>query len=196
MLTSDWIIALVVLLVVAAVLVFSFGDVFSEVIEIFSVGPVSESGILLPAIVGVLGSFLLYLKREHDRRERLKLALTAELQELSTLAELPARLYDLDKPPTKERIPPDAVPPADALPTLVYENNLQSLSRLDGELVQDIVSFYSLLLRHKGTISMIQEEDHQDAETHVLPMSEHKDLFDDVGDLRRKRRRLLNHLED
>jgi hypothetical protein len=43
---------------------------------------------------------------------------------------------------------------------------------------------------------MIQEEDPTDAGTHVLPMSEHKDLFDEAGDLRRERRRILEKLDE
>jgi len=155
-----------------------------------------DGGIWIPAVLTVLGSFLLYRKRKADQRKRLEQAFTAEIRELSNLSKLPSRLRHLEKPPTKDRIPPDAVPPAEYLPVLVYENNVGDIARLDDELAEAIVSFYSLLVRHKGTIAMIQEEDPTDAGTHVLPMSEHKDLFDEAGDLRRERRRILEKLDE
>ncbi|TMT78012.1 hypothetical protein E2L06_20880 [Haloterrigena sp. H1] len=170
-------------------------EILFAVSETFQVIIAMDGGIWIPAVLTVSGSFLLYRKRKIDDKKRLELAFIAEIKELSNLAKLPSRLRDLEKPPTKDRIPPDAVPSAESLPTIVYENNVGNISRLDDELAEEIVGFYSLLMRHKATISMIQEEDPRDAGTHTLPMSDHKDFFDDVGDLRRKRRKLLNELE-
>ncbi|WP_161605576.1 hypothetical protein [Natronorubrum sulfidifaciens] len=182
--------SIVTLLVWLIILEASFGisEIFQTIITV-------DGGIWIPAVLTVLGSFLLYRKRNTDRRQRLERAFAAEIKEHSNLAKLPSRLRHLEKPPTKDRIPPDAVPPAESLPTLVYENNVGNIARLDDQLAEEIVSYYSLLIRHKATINMIQEEDHRDSDTHVLPMSYHKDLFDDVGHLRRKRRMVLNKLK-
>lgn len=165
-----------------------FADILQTIIAL-------EGGIWIPAVLTVLGSFLLYRKRNIDKKRRLERAFTAEIKELSNLSKLPSRLRYLENPPTKDRIPPDAVPPAESLPTIVYENNVGDISILDGIIAEEIVSFYSLLARHKATIDMVQEEDPRDDSTHVLPMSDHKDLFDEAGDLRRERRRLLEMLE-
>lgn len=172
----------------AVEIIFGASDIIQVIISM-------EGGIWIPAVLTVLGSYFLYRKRQSDKRRRLERAFIAEIKELSNLAVLPSRFRTLERPPTKDRIPPDSVPSPQSLPTFVYKSNVGDISRLDDELVEEIVAFYSLLERHKATINMIQKEDPIDSDTHILPMSDHKDLYDEVGDLRRKRRILLDKLE-
>lgn len=146
----------------------------------------------IPALITVVGSYMLYQKKQNEKAERLRISILAELEQLSLIDELPARLNDLDEPPTKEKIPPDTVPPADAFPTIVYESNVSDLSRLDDEVVEQLVEFYSELLRHKATIRAI----HQEGDVDSIPMSDHKDLYDEVGDLKATRRKLISRLRD
>jgi len=150
------------------------------------------NSVWIPALITVFGSYMLYRKKENEKAERLRISILAELEQLSLIDELPARLTGLDEPPTKEKIPPDTVPPADAFPTIVYESNVSDLSRLDDEVVEQLVEFYSELLRHKATIRAI----HQEADVDSIPMSDHKDLYDEAGNLKVTRRKLISDLRN
>jgi hypothetical protein len=150
-------------------------------------------GLFIPASVTVAGSYGLYRKQEREKRRRLEQILWSELDSMTVLETLPGHLESLDSPPTKEKIPPNALPPADAIPTAVYEDSISDLSRLNEETAQKIVSFYTDLLRHKAVIREIHTE-YEDGEDPV-PMSDHKRLYDEIGELKETRDKLLECLE-
>ena len=150
--------------------------------------------IWIPAVLTIAGTYGLHVRKERKRKNRLETAFQTELKQLSHLDKLPTRFKELEKPPTKEKIPKDTVPAADSLPTKVYESNISDISRLDPELTERLVDFYSLLIRHKATIREIHQ-DHPEDESDNLPMADHKDLYEDAEELSEKRTNLINKIE-
>lgn len=129
----------------------------------------------LPAMVTVIGSFLLYYKREIDKRRATKQSLRVELERMHALETLAEGLSRLERPPTEAKIPKDTVPAAGSFPTSVYEGNINSLGRLNEELAEKVVSFYTKIMIHKSTISEIRTDREEGDE---LPMAAHKDLYE------------------
>ncbi|WP_232703513.1 hypothetical protein [Halobacterium wangiae] len=95
----------------------------------FAVDESTFLAIFIPATVGVLGSYGLYLKRRVDNTRRLRKALRSELEGMTWV-----RAWPSDG---------QGVPVFDPVPSQVYEGNADALGLLTDTEVTHIVEFYS-----------------------------------------------------
>jgi hypothetical protein len=109
--------------------------------------------ILLPALVGVFGSYGLALKRKVDETRRLRKALYTELQEMKWFYNWPS----IDS----------TTPSVNPISTEIYKQNADSLGLLTDQEITSIVEFYS-----SAQIVGDQLEYHQEnrvrAKSHIL----------------------------
>ena len=80
------------------------------------------------------------------------------------------------------------LPPADSIPTVIYQSNASNIGELPSEEVDDIVDYYSALQTQKATIEAIRNEDE------VLT-ADKRDLHQGIPDLNSKRNDLKDKLE-
>lgn len=151
------------------------------------------SGIGTGAILGffatLLSSFgLLYLRRKH-RRDRLRRAIIAELekQDLERIVESLQTdgLGDVDTEDSEEYpVGPSDLPPADSIPTSIYEGNAGNLGTLPAEEVSEVVEYYSSLLTLKSIIRAIRNDE-------SVLSADKKELHDELPDLESGRGEIL-----
>lgn len=146
-----------------------------------------EPSLFAPALIAVLGSFALYLLRQHRLKSRMKIALKTELEQMGDLSSLPEDFEDIQTPPPNDDIPPEKVPTPESLPTTVYESSNSQLSLLEPWIYSKVVEFYTLILRHKPTLRKIHDGDNP-------IMANQEDLYHDAEKLRDKRQELLDNL--
>ena len=89
-------------------------------------------GIFIPALIGVIGSFALYIKRRKDRITKLRLAFRAELSSMKPLETWPEEPDD------------EALPGHDFTINHVYRANVNEIGLLSVDEINSIVVFYSL----------------------------------------------------
>lgn len=122
------------------------------------------TGAILGFFATLLSSFgLLYLRRKH-RRDRLRRTAIAELkkQDLGRIVESlqTDEASDVDIENSENYpIEPSDLPPADSIPTIIYEANAGNLGTLPEKEVTKIVEYYSSLLVLKSIIRAIRNED-------------------------------------
>lgn len=143
--------------------------------------------LLLASVVGVGGSYVLYVKRKADNREKLKRALAFEIREME-LEETADTLDGISNPPPQTRLTASQIPPADAFPTTVYESNTGDLGLLDETEINEVVDFYTTMIRYKSIIRAIRE-DPQGA-----PMPDHETLVNRLSETSEQQDNLLELL--
>lgn len=114
--------------------------------------------VLLAAIIGVGGSYLIYQKRRKDEVKNLKSALKAEIDQMSYLGQLPEDWASEGYVPREKKIPTELVPPPEHISTTVYEENASELGYLSAEETQKIVEFYGMISYIKSLMTLIREE--------------------------------------
>ena len=124
--------------------------------------------LLFASIIGVVGSYLLYLHRRKDRRQKLKRALAFEICEMNQLTQASNTLEGLTEPPPSSRLSASKIPPADAFPTTVYESNTSDLGLMSDDELQSVVNFYTSILQYKGVIDAVR------ADPENTPMPDHE----------------------
>jgi hypothetical protein len=149
---------------------------------------VGNVALLIASVIGVVGSFLLYLKRRYDSRKKLKRALATELRGMEQIPEIANNLQSLSNAPPESRLSASSVPPAETFPTTVYEENASDLGLLSEEDLNEVVEFYSELLQHKGTIEGVRNDPEE------VPMPDHQKIVDEFPDLVDKRDSLHRQL--
>lgn len=94
--------------------------------------------LLFTAVIGVGGSFLLYLKRRRDARRRLRYALLAEIGKTGD------RIYrDALRLKGTELTQSPTAPEESPIVTTAYEANAGEIGRLTDDEIQAITSFYT-----------------------------------------------------
>jgi hypothetical protein len=151
------------------------------------------SGIGMGAILGfvatLLSSFgLLYLRRKL-RRDRLRRAIIAELkkQDLEQIVESlqTDEIGDVDTEDSEDyRVNPSDLPPADSIPTSIYEGNTGNLGTLPAEEVSVVVEYYSTLLTLKSIIRAIRNDE-------TVLSADKKELYEELPGLESDRSQLL-----
>lgn len=140
---------------VAALLVVTYGA-----FRYFNIDSATFLAIFIPAMVGLIGSWGLYLKRRVDNIRRLRKALRSELEGMTWFT-----LW-----PDKKRV----VPAYDPVPATLYDQNADDLGSLTDAEVTHLVEFYSRaevtgrILGHHGTRLI-------EADTSVLGLDLNKD---------------------
>lgn len=154
------------------------------------------SGIGTGAVLGffatLLSSFgLLYLRRKH-RQDRLRRAIIAELekQDLERIVESLQTdgTGDVDTEDSEEYpVGPSDLPPADSIPTSIYEGNAGNLGTLPAEEVSVVVEYYSSLLSLKSIIRAIRNDE-------SVLSADKKELHEELPELESDRGQLLTTL--
>lgn len=98
--------------------------------------------ILFAALVGVVGSFLLYVYQRRKKREKLRRGLLTELESIDYLEDLGDE---------------SVVPHSGVLVTTVYENNSSDLGILSSSELEDVVAFYSKAILLQSLISYLEK---------------------------------------
>jgi hypothetical protein len=143
--------------------------------------------LLLASIIGIAGSFILYEKRKSDNRAKLKRALAFEIREMD-LEETVDTLESINDPPPQTRLNEAQIPPADALPTTVYESNTGDLGLLDESEIDEVVDFYTTIIKYKSVIRAIREDPDE------APMPDHETLVNQISDISERQDELLGLL--
>ncbi|WP_424007651.1 hypothetical protein [Haloferax denitrificans] len=151
--------------------------------DMFSINP----SLFIPAMIGIAGSFGLYIYKQYRVRNRIRASLRSEIGQMSEIDKLPKELNKLDTGPPDQDIPPSVLPPFGSISTVAYESNLSQMSLLPEDEFNMIVDFYGLVLTHKPHIKEIQTGND-------LPMSLQEDLCEDAESLRDKRQELYERL--
>ncbi|MEF8773006.1 hypothetical protein [Halodesulfurarchaeum sp.] len=144
--------------------------------------------LLLASLIGVIGSFLLYIKRRRDRRRKLTQALLTELEGMENMDNSADTLSSLSEKPPESRVSPSKVPPAESFPTTVFDNNTSELGLLSEDDLAATVNFYTALHKHKAIIRGIRTN------PEGVPMPDHEALVEDFPDLPSQRKKLLERL--
>lgn len=145
--------------------------------------------LLIASFVGVGGSYLLYLKRKIDSREKLRGAIESEIRQMSQIPDTVENLNGLSTPPPESKLTASSVPPAEAFPTTVYEENASEFGLLVEEELENVVDFYTILIQHKGIIRGIRDDARE------VPMPDHEKIVDEFSELANRREDLLRQLE-
>lgn len=114
--------------------------------------------VLLAALIGVGGSYVVYQKRRNDEIKNLRSALKAEIKQMSYLGQLPEDWKSDGYVPPEHDIPTELVPPPDHISTTVYEENASKLGYLSSEETQKIVEFYGMISYIKSLMGLIRDE--------------------------------------
>ncbi|WP_152419115.1 hypothetical protein [Natrinema gari] len=150
------------------------------------------TGAILGFVATLLSSFgLLYLRRKH-RRDRLRRAIIAELekQDLERIVESLQmdETTDIDTEDSEEYpVRPSDLPPADSIPTSIYEGNTGNLGTLPEKEVSEVVEYYSSLLALKSIIQAVRNEE-------SVLSADKKELHDELPNLESDRKELLTSL--
>lgn len=169
-------------------------------IDIFSSDAVGNIALLISAIIGVGGSYKLYMLRERRRRERIENGIRTEIEEMDCIASLQADLESSDAEPPTERIPAGSLPNANEIPTIIFESNADEISRLDQETASSIISFYSDVQVYKELIADIKADEERaqsgdlEDDDYQVPIDRHKELYDNRGELEKQRQEILKKL--
>ena len=145
--------------------------------------------LLIASVIGVAGSYFLYIKRRRDSRRKLKRALVTELNGMENLQDTADTLNSLSERPPSARISSSKVPPAESFSTTVYVENSTNLGLLSDDNLEGVVAFYTELNKHKQIIQGIRED------PEGVPMPDHQTLYEDFTDLPDQRTALLEQLE-
>lgn len=151
-----------------------------------------ETGAVLGFFATLLSSFgLLYLRRKHHR-DRLRRAIIAELekQDLERIVESLQTdgTGDVDTEDSEDYpVDPSDLPPADSVPSSIYEGNAGNLGTLPAEEVSEVVEYYSSLLTLKSIIRAIRNEQ-------SVLSADKKELHEELPDLESDRNQLLTTL--
>lgn len=169
-------------------------------IELLSSDAVGNIALLLSAIIGVGGSFTLYIIREKRRKQRIENGIRTEVEEMDCISSLKTDLESSDANPPSERIPAASLPNANEIPTKVFEANADEIVRLNQEAASKVISFYSDIQVYKELIADIkadeeraQQGDNGDRD-YRIPMDRHKELYDAKGELEEQRKEVLKLL--
>jgi hypothetical protein len=176
--------------------------ILGPLIGFFSSDAVGNLSLLISAIIGVGGSYKLYMIREKRRRKRIENGIRTEIKEMDCISSLQADLESSDADPPSERIPAGSLPNANEIPTMVFEANTDEIARLEQETASEMISFYSDVQVYKELIADIkadegraQKENGEDYHYQV-PMDRHKELYDARGELETQRQELLQQLSE
>lgn len=152
-----------------------------------------ETGAILGFFATLLSSFgLLYLRRKH-RRNRLRRAMIVELekQDLERIVESLQTdgTRDVDTEDSeKYPVDPSDLPPADSIPTSIYEGNTGNLGTLPAEEVSEVVEYYSTLLTLKSIIRAIRSDE-------SVLSADKKELHEKLPDLESDKVQLIGTLQ-
>jgi hypothetical protein len=101
-----------------------------SILELLAKPGVGNLMLLLASVVGVGGSYLIYIKKRRDRRKNLRIALKNELDSMEDFFEV--ELEEFDRTTSHK-----------AISTKVYDQNTGELGLLSEDEISEIVSFYS-----------------------------------------------------
>lgn len=144
--------------------------------------------LLIASVIGVVGSYLLYITRRGDRREKLKRALAFEISEMDQLAQASDTLEGLSNPPPQSRLSASKVPPAEAFPTTVYESNTSDLGLMSDDELESVVDFYTSVIQYKGIIDGLR------ADPDETPMPDHEMIVTAIPEIAEQRNEVLRKL--
>ena len=153
-----------------------------------------QLGAILGFAATLIGSFGVWYLSRLNRRKRLRRAIVAELQKQEKIMGRILESLDTDDPIDESResneyeVETSDLPPADSIPTVIYQSNASNIGELPSEEVDDIVDYYSALQTQKATIEAIRNEDE------VLT-ADKRDLHQGIPDLNSKRNDLKDKLE-
>jgi hypothetical protein len=115
--------------------------------------------VLLAALIGVGGSYVVYRMRRRAEITNLRSALKAEIEQMSYLGQLPEDWESAGYTPQENMIPAELVPPPEHISTTVYEENASELGYLSAEETEKIVEFYGMISYIKSLRILIRNED-------------------------------------
>lgn len=144
--------------------------------------------LLFASIIGVVGSYLLYLNRRKDRREKLKRALAFEISEMDQLPQASDTLEGLSEAPPSSRLSASKIPPAEAFPTTVYESNTSDLGLMSDDELESVVDFYTSMIQYKGVIDAVR------ADAENTPMPDHETIVTAIPQMATQRNEVLQTL--
>ncbi len=90
--------------------------------------------------------------------------------------------------PSSRPLQPDDVPAPNSIPTVVYENNTGQIGLLGSffntKELEEVVEFYSKVMRYKSIIEDVRNEEVSDADQ--------EDLYDDIEDISLRRNQIID----
>lgn len=140
----------------------------------------SAAGVIVGVLITFLAGISVYFVRQLVERLKLRKALQVEIQQMSGIKQCAESMQRINFQPSSRNLQPDEVPPAGAIPTVVYESNAGRLGLLSASELNDIVAFYSKVLHYKAIIAAVRREE-------GVPNPDQKDLYNSIGDLQEQR---------
>lgn len=151
-----------------------------------------QVGALLGFSATLLAAFGVWYLDKRNRRKRLRKALIAELEKQDERFGRIVESLEADSAVGSDdngyEVEPSDLPPADSLPTTIYESNASNLGELSSEEVEAVVNYYATLQTQKATIRAIREDE-------IMLTADKKDLHEDMPKLDRSRDNLISTLE-
>jgi len=178
----------------------NIGHVLDLLIQFLSSDAIGNAALLVSAIIGIGGSYKIYMIREARRRERIKNGIKTEIEEMNCLSDLKKNLESSDANPPSERIPAGTLPNANELPTMVFDANTDEIARLDQDTASEVISFYSDVKVYKSLISEIKNDEKRvqngsgRTSQYRVPIDKHKELYENRDYIEQKRNELLDEL--
>lgn len=150
-----------------------------------------EQGAIIGFFAALLSSFgLFYFRRKH-RRNCLRSAILTELEEqdLKRIINSLEANTEIDSD-TEEDYPiePSDLPPADSIPTSIYEENAGNIGRLPKKETEEVVEYYTELLAQKSIIRAIRNGE-------TVLSADKKELHERLPEMESNRTQLVTILE-
>ena len=130
------------------------------------------------------GGILAYGVRQVWSGHKLKKALKAEIRSMKGLENCKNSMNSRKSPPSDKPLSPSDVPPSGSIPTTIYESNVAQLGLLRRKDLEDMVEFYSDVLRYKSTITAVRAGED-------IPEPDQKDLYESIDALEHRRQSLF-----
>lgn len=137
--------------------------------------------LFIPAMFAVFGSYLLYRRKQEDKREALRYSLLGELVFMEALEAWP-----------RERDDPRLVPMQNLVPTQVYETNVDQLGLLTTREIANIARFYSTAQVVNDSI----QRAHHEREMNPNADIDFSSLQSDIAALKEQRQSALDALDE
>lgn len=131
----------------------------------------------------------MYSEEKNDEREHVRKALRTELGQIDYVEDLVEHWETEGYIPTEKKIPKESIPPAEHIPTRVFEAHIDDLGVLENEEATNILEYYQTIIYIKELIAEIRNGN-------TDTMNAHEALFGLMKKYETMRPQLIEMLDD
>jgi len=153
-----------------------------------SASPILPDSTLIGIAASVLAALIVYTARQVWERRKLRKALLTEVESMKGIKDCADRMEEISMDPSSRPLQAADVPSPDSIPIVMYKSNSGQIGLLGSfrgtEELEEVVKFYSNVIRYRSIIRDVKNREASD--------SDQEDLYDEIGDVSKKRNQITN----